>query len=92
MSSLPAAVASARAISESEAAPAREEAHGESEREYRRLMRKWWFGAAVGAPTMILSYPWVFPALRDLWPRGPAARSSPVPGRSSGARSATCTR
>ena len=25
--------------------------------EYRTLMRKWWFAAAVGAPTMILSYP-----------------------------------
>jgi P-type Cu+ transporter len=26
-----------------------------SAREYRALMRKWWFAAAVGAPTMILS-------------------------------------
>ena len=39
-------------------------------REYRRLMRKWWFGAAVGVPTMILSYPWIFPVLRDWFPRG----------------------
>jgi len=38
--------------------------------EYRALMRKWWFGAAVGVPTMILSYPWIFPVLRDLFPRG----------------------
>jgi P-type Cu+ transporter len=39
-------------------------------REYRSLMRKWWFGAAVGVPTMILSYPWIFPVLRDWFPRG----------------------
>src|SRR3990172_1141364 len=38
--------------------------------EYRTLMRKWWFGAAVGAPTMVLSYPWVIPGLRDVFPRG----------------------
>jgi len=40
------------------------------EKEYRSLMRKWWFGAAVGVPTMILSYPWLFPILRDGFPRG----------------------
>ena len=38
--------------------------------EYRALMRKWWFGAAVGAPTMFLSYPWLIPGLRDVFPRG----------------------
>jgi len=38
--------------------------------EYRALMRKWWFGAAVGAPTMVLSYPWLVPGLRDVFPRG----------------------
>ena len=38
--------------------------------EYRALMRKWWFGAAIGAPTMILSYPWLIPGLRDVFPRG----------------------
>ncbi|GAB4577378.1 MAG: heavy metal translocating P-type ATPase [Anaerolineales bacterium] len=41
-----------------------------TEKEYRTLMRKWWFGAAVGVPTMILSYPWIFPVLRDWFPRG----------------------
>ncbi len=41
--------------------------------EYRALMRKWWFGAAVGAPTMILSYPWLFPGLRDVFTRGSVA-------------------
>jgi Cu+-exporting ATPase len=40
------------------------------EREYRSLMRKWWFGAAVGVFTMIMSYPWIFPVLRDWFPRG----------------------
>lgn len=38
--------------------------------EYRALMRKWWFGAAVGAPTMLLSYPWLIPGLRGTFPRG----------------------
>lgn len=33
-------------------------------------MRKWWFAAAVGAPTMILSYPWLIPGLGDVFPRG----------------------
>jgi Cu+-exporting ATPase len=42
------------------------------DREYRSLMRRWWFGAAVGVPTMILSYPWLFPILRDIFPRGSA--------------------
>ena len=41
----------------------------EAEREYRSLMRKWWFGAAVGVPTMFLSYPWIFPILQDWLPR-----------------------
>jgi Cu+-exporting ATPase len=40
------------------------------EREYRTLMRKWWFGAAVGVFTMVMSYPWLFPVLRDWFPRG----------------------
>jgi Cu+-exporting ATPase len=39
------------------------------EREYRGLMRQWWFGAAVGVFTMIMSYPWLFPVLRDWFPR-----------------------
>ena len=42
----------------------------EQEQEYRRLMRKWWFGASIAAPTMIFSYPYLFPVLRDLLPRG----------------------
>ena len=43
---------------------------GEAEREYLALMRKWWFAAAVGAPTMILSYPQIFPYLSDWLPKG----------------------
>ncbi len=38
--------------------------------EYRSLMRKWWFGAAVATPTMFLSYPQLFPVLKDILPRG----------------------
>ena len=38
-------------------------------REYRTLMRQWWFGAAVGTFTMIMSYPWLFPGLGRLFPR-----------------------
>lgn len=41
-----------------------------TEKEYRTLLRKWWFGAAVGVPTMVLSYPWLIPVLRDWFPRG----------------------
>ena len=41
-----------------------------SDQEYKTLMIKWWFAAAVGAPTMILSYPYLFPILRDALPRG----------------------
>ena len=41
-----------------------------TEKEYKALMRKWWFAAVVGVPTMILSYPYLFPVLRDLLPRG----------------------
>jgi Cu+-exporting ATPase len=40
------------------------------DREYHSLMRKWWFGAAVGVFTMVLSYPWLIPVLRDWFPRG----------------------
>jgi Cu+-exporting ATPase len=39
-------------------------------KEYRSLMRKWWFGAAIGVPTMILSFPSLFPILRDWFPHG----------------------
>ncbi len=45
-------------------------ASAEADREYRSLMRRWWFAAAVGAPTMVLSYPWLIPGLRDWFPRG----------------------
>ncbi len=48
--------------------PGRQE--DEAEREYRRLMRKWWFGAAVSVFTMIFSYPWLFPYLKEALPRG----------------------
>ena len=40
------------------------------EREYRSLMRKWWFSAPIGVFTMVMSYPWLIPVLRDWFPRG----------------------
>lgn len=42
----------------------------DADREYRSLMHKWWFGAAVSTFTMIFSYPWLFPYLKDLLPSG----------------------
>ncbi|MBI2486377.1 MAG: cation transporter [Deltaproteobacteria bacterium] len=42
----------------------------DSAKEYRQLMRKWWFGAVVGVFTMIISYPQLFPGLRDALPHG----------------------
>jgi len=42
----------------------------DADTEYRTLMRKWWFGAAVGIFSMIFSYPQLFPFLRDLLPKG----------------------
>lgn len=39
-------------------------------REYRTLMRKSWFGGAVGVFTMIMSYPSLFPVLQEWSPRG----------------------
>ena len=41
-------------------------------REFRSLMRKFWFAAVVSVPTIILSYPWIF-GMRDLVPRGSTA-------------------
>ena len=41
-------------------------------REFRSLMRKFWFAATVSVPTIVLSYPWIF-GMRDLLPRGSTA-------------------
>ena len=62
----------ARPATSAEPEQVRAQPAGEDEaaREYRSLMRKWWFAAAVGAPTMVLSYPWLFPGLSELFPRG----------------------
>ncbi|MBI2237875.1 MAG: heavy metal translocating P-type ATPase [Actinobacteria bacterium] len=35
-------------------------------REYRTLMRKFWVSAAVSAPVVLLSYPWLVPGLKDV--------------------------
>lgn len=58
-----------RSVAHSHVLPAEPDA---AEDAYRKLMRKWWFAAAVAVPTMILSYPYLFPGLRDVLPRGSA--------------------
>ena len=42
--------------------------------EYRTLMRKFWFAAAVSIPVMGLSYPDLIPGLRDWMPAGSDTR------------------
>jgi len=42
--------------------------------EYRLLMRKFWFAAAVSVPVMLLSYPDLVPGLRDWMPMGSETR------------------
>ena len=44
------------------------------EEEYRTLMQKFWFAAAVSVPVMALSYPDLIPGLRDWMPMGSEAR------------------
>jgi Cu+-exporting ATPase len=39
----------------------------EHEREYRRLMNKFWFAAAISIPVLIAAYPKFLPIIRD-WP------------------------
>ncbi|MBI4183863.1 MAG: heavy metal translocating P-type ATPase [Proteobacteria bacterium] len=46
----------------------------EREREYRTLMRKFWFAAAVSIPVMGLSYPDFIPGLAEWMPAGSEAR------------------
>jgi Cu+-exporting ATPase len=45
-----------------------------NEQEYRSLMRKFWFAAAISFPVMALSYPDLIPALRDWMPMGSDTR------------------
>jgi Cu+-exporting ATPase len=52
--------------------PALDREAEDRDREYRTLMRQWWFGAGVGTFTMIMSYPWLFPGLGAWFPRGSA--------------------
>ena len=49
-------------------------AEAANEQEYRTLMRKFWFAAAVSVPVMALSYPDLIPGLRDWMPMGSDAR------------------
>ena len=45
-----------------------------NEQEYRTLMRKFWFAAAVSLPVMALSYPDLIPGLREWMPMGSDTR------------------
>jgi P-type Cu+ transporter len=45
-----------------------------NEEEYRTLMRKFWFAAAISIPVMALSYPDLVPGLRDWMPMGSDTR------------------
>jgi Cu+-exporting ATPase len=49
-------------------------AEAANEQEYRTLMRKFWFAAAVSIPVMALSYPDLVPGLRDWMPMGSDTR------------------
>jgi Cu+-exporting ATPase len=49
-------------------------AEAANEEEYRSLMRKFWFAAAVSVPVMALSYPDLIPGLRDWMPMGSDTR------------------
>jgi Cu+-exporting ATPase len=49
-------------------------AEAANEQEYRTLMRKFWFAAAVSIPVMALSYPNLIPGLRDWMPMGSDTR------------------
>jgi Cu+-exporting ATPase len=60
-------------VGDREIAPEQDKEAEATAAEYRTLMRKWWFAAAVGAPTMLLSYPYLVPGLRDWLTRGSPA-------------------
>jgi len=51
--------------------PADQEEEGRR-REYRTLMRKFWFSAAISVPVILGSYPWLF-GLGELLPKGSVA-------------------
>ncbi len=49
-------------------------AEAANEREYRTLMAKFWFAAAISLPVIALSYPDLIPGLRDWMPAGSGTR------------------
>jgi Cu+-exporting ATPase len=64
-------------IAEPKIAPTSEEldpAEAANAEEYRTLMRKFWFAAAISVPVMALSYPDLIPGLRDWMPMGSGSR------------------
>src|SRR5262245_25370171 len=64
-------VAEAKAASADESLDPGEAAN---EQEYRILMRKFWFAAAISVPVMALSYPDLIPGLRDWMAMGTSNR------------------
>ncbi|WP_245917464.1 copper-translocating P-type ATPase [Bacillus canaveralius] len=46
------------------------EEESSEEIEYRSLMKKWWFAAAISVPIILVSYPNLFPGIRDWLPMG----------------------
>ena len=62
------------AIEPSAAGRAGDPVEAEREAEYALLMRKFWLAAAISVPVVVLSYPDLFPGLRDLMPMGSTAR------------------
>jgi Cu+-exporting ATPase len=64
-------------IAEPKVEPTAEEldpAEAANAEEYRTLMRKFWFAAAISVPVMTLSYPDLIPGLRDWMPMGSDTR------------------
>lgn len=49
-------------------------AEAANEQEYRSLMRKFWFAAAISIPVMAFSYPDLIPGLREWMPMGSDTR------------------
>jgi len=49
-------------------------AEAANEQEYRNLMLKFWFAAAISVPVMALSYPDLIPGLREWMPMGSGTR------------------
>ncbi|MCM3669828.1 copper-translocating P-type ATPase [Mesobacillus maritimus] len=47
-----------------------EQVESTEEWEYRSLMKKWWFAAVISVPIILVSYPNLFPGIRNWLPMG----------------------